>query len=149
MRALTTRRWGADVSPWHELEQMGNRMFGLEPNLFRAPLFAETDWIPAVELIEEAEEFVLTAELPGLSKEDVHVSIDDNVLSLTGEKKIEREETRDRAHIRERKYGTFERSFTLPRNVDAAKIRADFKDGLMTVHLPKGETAKSRKIEIK
>lgn len=149
MRALTTRRLGADVSPWHELEQMGNRLFGLEPTLFRAPPFSETDWFPAVELIEEDDEFVLTAELAGLSKEDVNVSVDDNVLTLKGEKKIEREETLDRAHIRERRYGTFERSFTLPRNVDAAKIRADFKDGLMKVHLPKGETTKSRKIEIK
>lgn len=149
MRALTTRRWGADVSPWHELEQMGNRLFGVEPTLFRAPLFTETDWIPAVELIEEDDEFVLTAELPGLSKDDVNVSVDDNVLTLEGEKRIEREETRDRTHIRERQYGTFARSFTLPRNVDATKIRADFQDGLMKVHLPKGEAAKSRKIEVK
>jgi HSP20 family protein len=149
MRALTTRRWGADVSPWHEMESMGNRLFGWEPTLFKTPLFAETDWMPPVELIEDDEEFVLTAELPGLSKEQVDVSVDDNVLTLKGEKRFEREETRDRAHIRERQYGTFERSFTLPRNVEAAKIRADFHDGLMRVHLPKGETAKSRKIEIK
>lgn len=151
MRALTTRRWGADVSPWHELESMGNRLFGRDypTTLFKTPLFSETDWLPPVELVEEDEEFVLTAELPGLSKEDVHVSVDDNVLSLKGEKKIEREATHDRAHIREREYGTFERSFTLPRNVDAGKIRADFHDGIMEIHLPKGEAAKSRKIEIK
>lgn len=154
MRALTTRRLGADVSPWHELESMGNRLFrwpdypSLGPSLLKTPIFSETDWLPAVELVEEEEEFVLTAELPGLSKEDVNVSVDDNVLTLKGEKKIEREDTRDRTHIREREYGVFERSFTLPRNVEAGKIRADFHDGLMEIHLPKGELAKSRKIEI-
>jgi HSP20 family protein len=155
MRALTTRRWGADVSPWHELESMGNRLFRMSdyptlgPSLFKAPLFSETDWLPAVELVEEDDEFVLTAELPGLSKDDVNVSVDDNVLTLKGEKKLEREATHDRAHIREREYGSFERSFTLPRNVESGKIRADFHDGLMEIHLPKGEEAKSRKIEIK
>ena len=154
MRALTTRRWGADVSPWHELESMGNRLFrwgdpAVGPSLFKAPLFSEADWLPPVELVEEDEEFVLTAELPGLSKEDVNVSVDDNILTLRGEKRLEREATHDRAHIREREYGVFERSFTLPRNVEAEKIRADFHDGLMEVHMPKGEEAKSRKIEIK
>jgi len=155
MRALTTRRWGADVSPWHDLETLNNRMRGwmdypvFGTSMFKAPLFNETDWIPAVELVEEDDEFVLTAELPGLSKEDVNVSIEDNVLTLKGEKRTEKESTHDRTHIREREYGTFERSFTLPRNVEAAKIRADFHDGLMVIHLPKGEEAKSRKIEIK
>ena len=155
MRALTTRRWGADVSPWHELETIGDRMsrwanyptFGA--SLFKAPLLSEADWLPAVELVEEDGEFVLTAELPGLSKDDVELSVDDNILTLKGEKKTEREETHDRTHIRERVYGTFERSFTLPRNVDASKIIADFHDGLVEIHMPKGEEAKSRHIEIK
>ena len=155
MRALTKKRWGADVSPWHELESLNDRMrrwiddptFGT--SLFRAPLFSETDWLPPVELVEEDDEFVLTAELPGMSKEDVEVSIDDNVLTLKGEKKTEREEERDRMHIREREYGRFERSFTLPRNVSTDEARADFHDGIVEIHLPKGEEAKSRKIEIK
>jgi HSP20 family protein len=155
MRALTTRRWGADVSPWRELETLSDRMgrwadmpaFG--NSLFKSPLFSETDWLPAVELLEEDGEFVLTAELPGMSKDDVELSVDDNVLTLKGEKKTEREEAHGRVHIREREYGTFERSFTLPRNVDAGKIRADFHDGLVEIHMPKGELAKSKHIEIK
>jgi HSP20 family protein len=155
MRALTTKRWGTDVSPWHELETMGDRMrrwadypaFGA--SLFKAPLFSETDWLPAVELVEEDGEFVLTAELPGLSKDDVHLSIDDNVLTLKGEKKTERDEAHNRMHLRERAYGTFERCFTLPRNVEAGKIRAEFHDGLVEVHMPKGAAAMSRHIEIK
>jgi HSP20 family protein len=108
--------------------------------MFKAPLFSETDWFPAVELAEADGEFVLTAELPGMSKDDVDVSVDDNVLTLKGEKKTEREEAHNRMHIRERAYGTFERSFTLPRNVDAGKIRADFHDGLVEIHMPKHET---------
>jgi HSP20 family protein len=155
MRALTTRRWGADVSPWHELEDLNNRMrrwmdypeFGAP--LFKNAMFSENAWLPAVELVEEDSEFVLTAELPGMSKEDVDVSIDDNILTLKGEKKTEHEVTRDRMHIREREYGTFERSFTLPRNVDYQKVHADFHDGLVAIHLPKGEGAKSKHIEIK
>jgi HSP20 family protein len=155
MRALTTRRWGADVSPWHELETLNNRLrrwmdypdFGTA--VFNAPLFSESAWLPAVELIEEDDEFVLTAELPGMSKDNVDLSIDDNILTLKGEKKTEREATQERMHIRERGYGTFERSFTLPKNVDAGKIRADFHDGLIEVHMPKGEAAKSKHIEIK
>jgi HSP20 family protein len=155
MRALTARRWGADVSPWHELETMGDRMRhwtdypSLGTSLFKSPLFSEADWLPAVELVEEDGEFVLTAELPGLSKDDVDVSIDDNVLTLKGEKKTEREEAHGRMYIRERMYGSFERGFTLPRNVEPEKIKADFHDGLVEIHMPKGEEAKGRHIEFK
>jgi HSP20 family protein len=137
------------------METLGDRMrrwteyptFGA--SLFKTPLFSEADWLPAVELVEEDGEFVLTAELPGMSKDDVDVSVDDNVLTLKGEKKTEREEAHNRMHIRERAYGTFERSFTLPRNVETEKIRADFHDGLVEIHMPKGEEAKSKHIEIK
>ncbi len=155
MRAVTRKRWGADLTPWHELENLSDRMrrwidypmFG--PSFLRTPLFAEaTEWLPAVELVEENGEFVLTAELPGMSKEDVDVSIVDNVLTLKGEKKFEREEEHGRMHIHEREYGSFERAFTLPRNVDPEKIKADFHDGIVEIHLPKGEEAKSRNIEI-
>jgi HSP20 family protein len=106
------------------------------------------EWMPAVELVEEDGEYVLSAELPGLSKDDVDVSVDDSVLTIKGEKKSEREEKRGRTHIRERRYGAFERSFTLPRNVAADKIRAEVKDGIIEVHLPKGEESKARHIEV-
>lgn len=156
MRALTRGRWGADITPWSELETLGDRMRQwmdfptFTPSLFRAPLLSETtEWLPAVELVEGDDEFVLTAEIPGMSKEDVDVSIEDNVLTLKGEKKLEREEERDRMHIREREYGTFQRSFTLPRNVQADHIKAEYHDGIVEVHLPKGPEAKGRRIEIK
>ncbi|KPJ80655.1 MAG: hypothetical protein AMS19_09210 [Gemmatimonas sp. SG8_23] len=125
----------------------------LEPlfpeGFFRMPYWAEReDWMPAVELVENDGEYLLTAELPGIFKDDVHVTVEDNVLTLRGEKKLEKERKEGRAHIRERRYGSFERCFTLPRNVDENKIRAEFHDGIVEVHLPKGEETKARHIDI-
>lgn len=156
MRALTRRGWGADVTPWHEFETLADRMrnwadfppFGA--SLFRAPLVSEaTEWLPAIELVEKEGEFVLTAEIPGMSKEDVQISVEDDVLTFRGEKKFEHEEEKDRMHIREREYGTFMRAFTLPRGVEASKIKAEYHDGVVEIHLPKGVEAQSRHIEIK
>ncbi len=156
MPALTKRGWGADITPWHELETLGNRMRSffdyptvLAPSVFAAPFVETGEWFPAVELVEADGEFVLTAEIPGMSKGDVDISIEDNVLIFKGEKKFEHEEERDRMHIRERRYGTFERSFTIPRTVAADKIKAVYKNGVVMIHLPKGPDSKGRHIEIK
>jgi HSP20 family protein len=154
MRALT-KRWGADITPWQEFETLNERMrrwadfppFGAA--LFRAPLLTDTaEWLPAVELVEKDGEFILTAEIPGLTKQDVDVTVEDNVLTLKGEKKFERDEEKEEMHIREREYGTFVRAFTLPRTVDAAKIRAEYHDGVVEVHMPKGAETKGRQIKI-
>jgi HSP20 family protein len=154
MRALT-KRWGADITPWQEFETLSERMrrwadfqpFGT--SLFRAPLLTDsTEWLPAVELVEKDDEFVLTAEIPGMAKEDVGITVEDNVLTLKGEKKFERDEEKEEMHIREREYGAFTRAFTLPRAVDAAKIRAEYHDGIVEVHMPKGPEAKGRQIKI-
>jgi HSP20 family protein len=162
MGALTKRSWGADATPWHELEAFGNRigrwmenpsLFG--PASFRAPVFSapvyreHAEWMPAIELTESEGEFLLTAEIPGMAKEDVAISIEDNVLTLRGEKKYEHEEERDRMYIREREYGVFERSFALPRNISAEQIKAEYHDGVVKVHIPKGPETQGRKIEIK
>jgi HSP20 family protein len=157
MSALTKRRWGADVTPWQELEAFGNRIgrFMDYPDLFGSRAFVApvlsgtTDWMPAVEFVEADAEFVLTAEIPGMSKEDVTISVEDNVLTLKGEKKFEHEEERDRMYIREREYGSFARYFRLPRNVDAENIKAEYRDGVVEVHIPKSPEAKGRHIEIK
>jgi HSP20 family protein len=151
MLSLTRKRWGSDVTPWRELEGVSDRMRQMfDPSfpLF-TPVWSETtDWIPAVELVEEDNEYVLSAELPGLKKEDLDLSVEDNVLNLKGNKKLERDQERGRTYIRERHYGAFERSFTLPRNVDPDKITAEFHDGIVAIHMPKVETAKGRHIEI-
>ncbi len=101
--------------------------------------------------VEETEdELLLTAELPGMSIEDIEIEVENNILSLRGEKKEEAEESANRRyHVWERCYGSFERSFTLPRTVKADKISAQFKDGILHVQMPKAPEAKSRKIAIK
>jgi HSP20 family protein len=153
--ALARKRFGEDITPWREFDLATNRFrdMMLEPlfpeGFFRMPYWAEReDWMPAVELVENDGEYLLTAELPGIFKDDVHVTVEDNVLTLRGEKKLEKERKEGRAHIRERRYGSFERCFTLPRNVDENKIRAEFHDGIVEVHLPKGEETKARHIDI-
>jgi len=153
VQALTRRRWGPDVSPWREFDIFSDRMRGMMEPFLAEPIVPASvwdmeGWVPAVELTEADGEYVLTAELPGISKADVDLSIDDGVLTLRGEKKTEKEEERGKTHYRERRYGAFERSFTLPSNVDAAKVKADFKDGLVEVHMPKGAATKGRKIEL-
>jgi HSP20 family protein len=117
--------------------------------LIRTQPFEAEEWIPAVELVEGDGEYLLTAELPGIAKGDVDVSVSDSTLTLKGEKKSEKEETRGRTHYRERRYGAFQRSFTLPREVDPAKIKAEFENGVVKVHIPKGPEAKARHIELK
>ncbi|MEW6131221.1 MAG: Hsp20/alpha crystallin family protein [Acidobacteriota bacterium] len=105
-------------------------------------------WMPSCDIYETENEIVVKAELPGAKKEDVKVNIENNILTLSGERKFE-EETRKENYVRvERKYGEFLRSFTLPMTVDANKVVADFKDGLLTITLPKKEEAKPKPIEI-
>lgn len=155
MRALTTRRWGGDLSPWQELEALSDRMrrwtdfpsFATTP--FRAPFpTGAAGWLPAVEFVEKEGEFQLTAEIPGMAKEDVHVSVEDDVLTLKGEKKHEHDEEKDEMYIREREYGAFTRAFALPRNVDPARIEAEYRDGIVVIHMPKRAEAKGRQVEI-
>ena len=109
-------------------------------------------WVPVVEIAESAEELILTAELPGMTKDNVEVLFEDDVLILRGEKREEKKEEDDdrRYHLWERNYGAFRRAFTLPRTIDATKIVAEFKDGVLTVRMPKTALAKARghKIQI-
>lgn len=105
-------------------------------------------WMPLVDVIEERDTIRLVAELPGVKSEDVRISLENNVLTLQGEKKAE-ERQDDKVYRFERTYGMFERSFTLPATIDANKIVAKFESGLLTVLLPKVEAAKPRQITVK
>ncbi len=105
-------------------------------------------WLPAVDIYENDEAFVATADLPGLKKDDIDVSIEDNVLTVSGERKFEKSDDEGTFRRVERSYGTFRRSFALPRGVDSAKVEARFEDGVLTLTLPKSELAKSRKISV-
>ena len=138
------------LSPWRELEDVSDR-----PNtLFGFPGQGEAAsrsvWTPAVNVEESKEALLLSAELPGMNIDDIEIEIENNVLSLRGEKREEREEKEGRRyHLWERAYGAFERSFTLPRTVKTDGISAEFKDGILFVQMPKAPEAKSRKISIK
>ena len=110
---------------------------------------SRADFAPPVDVHEDAESLVLRAELPGLRKEDVDISIDSNVLTLKGERKLEKEEQGRRYHRVERAYGTFLRQFQLSNNIDTSKIDAQLTDGILTVRLAKREELKPRKIDVK
>jgi HSP20 family protein len=107
------------------------------------------DWAPSVDIAETAEEFRIKAELPEVKKEDVKISVDNGILRLEGERRQEKEEKGKKYHRIERSYGSFLRTFTLPDNVDDSKVRAEFKDGVLDVRLPKTEKAKPKAIEVK
>ena len=105
-------------------------------------------WMPVIDIVDRDDELLLTAELPGLKKGDVQMEIADGVFTLKGEKKEEKRDETPRYQVWERSFGSFERSFTLPRAVDVAKIKATFEDGVLTVHMPKTEQSHGRRIEI-
>lgn len=105
-------------------------------------------WLPAVDIKENETAFVAHADLPGLSKEDIEISIEDNLLSVSGERKLESQSGDGSYHRIERSYGAFRRSFALPRGIDASKVEATFQDGVLTLTLPKSEAARARKIAV-
>jgi HSP20 family protein len=102
-----------------------------------------------VDIAEDDKEYTVKAELPGLSKENIKVSVEGGVLAITGERKVEKEEKDKKYHRIERSYGSFTRSFALPDDASGDKVSAEFKDGVLKVHLPKEEKAKSKSVEVK
>ena len=148
--------WGplARWSPFREMERMQremDRLFngGLAPLRRGEEAMTLSEWAPCVDITEDDKEFVVKAELPEVKKEDVKVKVEDDVLTIRGERKAEKEEKGKKYHRIERSYGSFERSFTLPETADASKVSSEFKDGVLTVHLPKNPNAKPKAIEIK
>jgi Molecular chaperone (small heat shock protein) len=107
------------------------------------------EWSPRVDVLENNDSYILRAELPGVNKNDVKITLRDNILTIKGEKKQEKEEKDVNFHRTERMYGSFERSFTLPSGVKNDKIDATYKDGVLTITLPKVEEAKPKEIEVK
>lgn len=149
MANITLRRspWRSPLASLFERDAYGrdmNRMF----DLMARPAFAAdaVGLMPAVEIAESATEFTCTAELPGMMEKDIQVAFDDGELTIKGEKKDERETTKDgnRYHLLERSYGSFERSFTFATHVEAAKISAEFRNGVLTVRLPKATNGQSK-----
>ena len=132
------------------LQQEVNRLFtGNLPRSFDDEGIARGAWSPSVDIYENKDHIVLEAELPGMSREDFDLSVENNVITLRGERHFEKKEDTDNYHRVERAYGSFVRSFSLPEDADENKVSADFKDGVLQVHLPKSEKARPKNIEVK
>lgn len=145
---MAITRW-TNRNPWRELDALSNRLALAFDDNFPTPSTSGS-WMPAVNVEETADELVLTAELPGLTHENVELEVENNILTLRGEKSEVRQEGDEsrKFHLWERSYGSFQRSFTLPRTVSADKISAEFDNGVLHVRMPKVAEAKSRRIDI-
>ena len=151
MNALT--RW----NPFREMEDAQRRMsslFDWSP-FRRSNLTADQEnitvpeWAPLVDIAEDEKEYLIKAELPEVKKEDVKVTAEEGTLTIMGERKFEKEEKGKKYHRVERAYGSFGRSFSLPDDASPAKVSAEFKDGVLTVHLAKTQKPKPQQIEVK
>lgn len=149
-------RW----NPTLDLAKFPSEIFSLQKDInkafenlfhggFSAPEFAAAAWSPAVDIAEQDNEFIVKMELPGLTKDDVKITMDANILTVRGEKKAEKETKDKNYHRVERSFGSFERSFALPTTVKVDKIEAVCKDGVLTITAPKTEGAKPKQIEVK
>lgn len=141
-------RW----DPFRELERIQarlNRMFGERPSWGTDDDVSFAEWAPAVDIQETDKEYVVKADLPEVKKEDVKVEFDDGVLTVEGERKQEKEEKGKKFHKVERAYGKFVRRFALPTEVDASRVSAEFKEGVLNVHLPKAPNGKPKAIAVK
>jgi HSP20 family protein len=147
------------LNPWNpfdELRSIQNRLssfFGTDEGDDNRPAelaLAKGDWSPAVDITEDEDEFLITADLPEVAKDDVKVAVRDGVLTISGhrEKKVEEEDKKKKFHRVERSYGSYTRSFRLPDAVDPEGVDAKFDNGVLTVHLPKTEEPKSDAREI-
>ena len=143
-------RW----DPFRELEDMSerlNRVFArpaMRNNAGKENLTV-ADWMPVVDISETDGEYLIKAELPEVKKEDVKVTVEEGVLTIQGERRQEKEEKGKRYHRVERSYGSFVRSFTLPESVDEGGVKAEYKEGVLHLHLPKSEKVKPKAIDVK
>jgi HSP20 family protein len=141
-------RW---TDPFREFSQLHriNRMFTDAYGRTDEGLTTSGSWVPPVDIFQTGDhEVVLKAELPDLKREDIDITIDNGTLTLKGEKKFSQEVKDEQVHQIERRYGSFSRSFSLPLTVDATKVAAEYKDGVLTVRLPLREEAKPRQVKV-
>jgi HSP20 family protein len=143
------------ISRWDPFRDLGllqdrmNRMFDDAGRGWRADEpSATTTWSPAVDIYETENEIMVQAELPGVDRKDITLNLENNVLTLKGERRFEKETKQENYHRIERSYGGFSRAFSIPAIVDEEKIRADYKDGILKIALPKKELVKPKQIKI-
>ena len=139
--------------PFVELEDISkylNRIFGRTPARAEpsSELLTMADWMPSVDITETDTAYLINGEIPGVSKEDVKVTIEDGMITMRGERKQEKEEKDKKFHRIERSYGSFLRSFRMPDDVDESAVKAEFKDGMINVTLPKSGKSKTKLINV-
>ena len=135
------------VSIQDEMNRLFNDFFGRVPSRFDTEL-SQSEWSPSVDISETKDEIMVKAEMPGMKKDDIKITLQDNVLTLRGERKQEKEEKENNFYRIERYYGSFARSFNLPTVVQADRIKASYKDGILSITLPKAEEVKPKQIPI-
>lgn len=140
-------------NPFRELDEVQNRLGGFFGGF---PRFGNgngglksAQWSPEVDITEDEKEYLVKTDLPEMKKEDVKVTIENGILSISGERKSEKEEKGKKYHRIERSYGSFERTFAMPDDADASKMKAEFKNGVLRVHMPKNPAAQPKKIDVK
>src|ERR1700736_5537329 len=149
MNALT--RW----DPFRELEEMQHRLSGVlgrqVPTRQNGDKESITvaEWAPVVDITEDEQEYLIKADLPEVQREEVKVTVENGVLVLSGQRRLEKENRNRRYHRIERSYGSFVRSYSLPDDADSSKVNAEFKEGVLKLHIPKSESARPRQIEVK
>jgi len=139
----------SSYAPLREFSLFPGRFAGLADALFGETRSESKAWTPAVNVTEDEHAYQIAAELPEVPSSDVKVVVRDGVLSLKGERKSEKKTEGTKFHLVERSYGSFQRSFTLPKDADGDKVSADFKDGVLKVTVPKREEVKPKEIEVK
>lgn len=145
MYRMTTRR---PTEPWQSLRLLSNALdeaFGTMQDDGRT---VTASWYPACDVFEDKEAIKIVAEVPGVTPEDVKISLENNLLTIRGEKKQQAEERTERVHRYERSYGAFERTFALPNTADPDRIQASYQNGILTVSVPKAERARPREIPV-
>ena len=148
MNALT--RW----DPFREMEEMQSRLSNILSRRSQGrdnegkESITVPEWAPVVDITEDEKEYLISAELPEIKKEEIKLTVENGVLILAGERKREKEDKGKKYHRVERAYGSFVRTFALPDNADADKVNAEFKDGVLKVHIGKSEAARPKMIEV-
>lgn len=146
------------LTHWNQLKELDALRHGLGAFFSRSPVrmaegqeeqIAVPEWAPLVDISEDDKEYLIKAELPEVKKEDVRVTAEEGTLTIMGERKFEKEEKGKKYHRVERAYGSFGRTFSLPDDASPGKVSAEFKDGVLTVHLAKNEKTKPQQIEVK
>ena len=147
-----TKKEERAVAPWHPFAEWpfsGRFLRSLGDDLFPWPWARGGAVVPAMDVRENDQHYAVTVELPGVRREDVHVELEQGMLTIRGEKTSEREEKKEHCRYSERTYGSFSRSFPLPTDADADRLDASFKDGVLSLTIPRSEQAKPRAIAIK